>query len=675
MRKEKSALLALVLMLTLIISPHVAYGSEEESESQGPYFLIEASSPSEEGFPLKETSVTTNINGIIAETYVTQTYANEGKTPINAKYVFPIYNGATVHGMKMTVGDNVVTAEIKEKEEAIEEYEQAKSEGKSASLLQQKTSDVFTMDVSNIMPGDIVSIEIHYTQLIVSTEGTYQFVFPTVVGPRYVNPFRDIDDDNWALIPYCKNEDKLSSKYNINVSISAGVPISYLKCKTHDTNIKWNEDGSAQINLQNPKDFAGNRDYILEYKLTGKTFAPGLMLHTDETENFFMLMVQPPEQYELSDIPPREYIFVLDVSGSMFGYPIDTAKELINDLVANLKETDLFNLILFSGASIEMAPQSVPATKENIQRATRLINRQNGGGGTELAPALEKAVAYERDENISRSVVVITDGYIFGESEIFDIINENVDTTSFFSFGIGSSINRSLIDGIAKAGLGEAFVVTDSEDAEATSKRFRKYIQNPVLTDIDITFEGFDTYDVEPAKIPTLFAERPIIVFGKWQGEPTGTIEITGKTGNGNYASKINISEVEALEYNNVIPYLWARTKVERLTGYGASNYEEDEIRREVTEIGLKYSMMTPYTSFVAVVDKVRNTDMKATDIDQPLPLPENVSHFAIGGYTVGSEPKGIILIAAAIIIAGALYGRKRKAKRGFAKHGFSGNS
>lgn len=253
---------------------------------------------------------------MIAETYVTQTYVNEGKEPINASYVFPASTKVTVHGMKMEIGDHVVTAKIKEKEEGKEEFEQAKSEGKSSSLLEQERPNVFTMNVANIMPGDTVRLELHYTELIVSTEGTYQFVFPTVVGPRYKSVSGDTDagGEPWVETPYLKEGDTPPGSYNICVRLAAGVPITDLTSGSHKVDIAWEEKLAAQVTLSGEEEFAGNRDFILDYKLTGQDISSGLMLGTGDKEKFFMLMVQPPVRVKTEDIPPREYIFVLDVS-------------------------------------------------------------------------------------------------------------------------------------------------------------------------------------------------------------------------------------------------------------------------------------------------------------------------------------------------------------------------
>lgn len=669
MKKTKLWLWILLSLLLFTMAPARAYAAEsgDEDVTLAPYFFIENADPSLDSFPLKATDVVTNIDGVIAETYVTQTYTNAGTRPINARYVFPASAKVSVHGMKMILKDKVVTAQIREKEEAKEEFEQAKSEGKSASLLEQQRANVFTMSLANIMPGDVVRIELHYTELITPTEGTYRFVFPTVVGPRYCSPALDENGETneWVDTPYLEEGQTPDASYNISVSLAAGVPITALSCKSHDIKVAQETESTVKVTLSNPQEYSGNRDFILDYQLTGQDVSCGLMLSEGEDENFFLLMMQPPERFDPEDIVPREYIFVLDISGSMYGYPLDTAKELIRDLVASLKETDKFNLVLFADDVIPLSGKSLPATSANISRAVNLIDNADGGGGTKLLNALKYATALPADDSFSRSVVVITDGYIWNEKEIYEHIRQNVTSASFFSFGIGTSVNRYLVEGIANVGTGEAFIVTDAEDAADTASRFRTYIQSPLLTDIQLGFEGFDAYDIEPAAQPTLFARTPIVLFGKWRGEPSGTIRLTGKSASRDYVQEISVADVTPLPDDNALPYLWARKRVEQLSDY--SLCEEDEVKQEITQLGLTYSIMTPYTSFIAVVDTVRNQDLTSTDVKQPSPLPSGVSNFAVSsGYTIGSEPDEILLFCmlALTLALGACFRRRRYAKQ-----------
>lgn len=669
MRKKKNWLCVIVMLFVLTLCSHAVYaeGADEDDDvTLAPYFFVEGADPSIDRLPLKGTDVQTTINGTIAETYVVQTYANEGKNPINARYVFPASTQVTVHGMTMEIGSHVVTAQIREKEEAKKEFEQAKSEGKSASLMEEKRPNVFTMDVANIMPGDTVCIKLHYTEMITPTEGVYQFVFPTVTGPRYASPetMEEAQEDDWVESPYMEEGSTSEGTYDIMVNLSTGVPITDLKCGTHKTSVEWNGQSVAKVTLEDTDDYAGDRDFILEYKLTGEKLRSGLMLYKGEEENFFQLTMQPPKRYEAEEVPPREYIFVLDVSGSMNGYPLDTAKALIRNLVKNLKKTDRFNVILFSDIVSEMSLEPVSATDINIDCAMKLIDMQEGGGGTELAQALQCAVDDPERKGVARSIVVITDGYISDEEEIFELIGEHMDSASFFPFGIGSSVNRYLMEGIAGTGMGEAFIVTDDAAAEETAERFRTYIEAPLLTDIQLDFDGFDVYDVEPAKISTLYAERPVVVFGKWKGEPSGTIRISGKTGTKDYSETIKVFDAEPTEDNGAIRYLWARKRLETLTDYGFSKFDKS-VKAEVTALGLDYSMITPYTSFVAVLDTVRNTEGESTDVDQPSPLPAGVSNLAVGGYLIGAEPTDLMLaVMMGIVLFAGIWFRKRERRR-----------
>ncbi len=672
MRKKRNPLPLLLTALLLLLNPSAAFGApyEEDDEDQtlAPYFFVEDGDPATDSFPLKETKVSTTINGSIAETYVTQTYTNEGQRAIHANYVFPASTKVSVHGMKMEIGDQVITAKIKEKEEAKEEFEEAKEEGKSASLLEQQRANVFTMDVANVMPGDSIRIELHYTELITATEGTYQFVFPTVTGPRYPSPSEDsaAGNNQWAASPYLMEGDTPPGAYGIEVNLSAGVPVSHIDSSSHQIQVTPHGDSTTKVTLSNPEDFAGDRDFILNYQLKGDAVDCGLTLNEGtETgeENFFMLMVQPPQRYEPEDILPRDYIFVIDISGSMSGYPLDTAKTLIQRLVSSLNSSDSFNLVLFSNEATPMSSAPLAATQANIEQALLFIDQLEGGGGTELAPALQMAINTPNPDHKTRSIVTITDGYLLGEREIFDLIDDNLKEANFFSFGIGTSVNRYLIEGMAKTGGGEAFVATNSQEAEEEAKLFQKYIQAPILTDLEVTYGGFQVYDVEPSVVSTLYAERPIILFGKWKGQPSGTITITGKSGSQDYSMKIPVDQVTPSDANHVIPYLWARTRVEQLTNYGSYEELTPQVKAEVTQLGLAYSMLTPYTSFIAVTDTIRNQTGEGTDVKQPLPLPSQVSNLAVG-YTSGSEPGTMFLLSAAAALVLFSFFRQRKKER-----------
>ncbi len=248
----------------------------------------------------------------------------------------------------------------------------------------------------------------------------------------------------------------------------------------------------------------------------------------------------------------------------------------------------------------------------------------------------------------------MTDGYVDGEQGVFQYIRENLNHSNVFAFGIGSSVNRYLIEGVAKAGMGEPFIVSNPSEAATIAGKFREYIQTPLLTDVQVKSIGFDTYDVSPVPQPDLLAQRPIIVFGKWRGPLSGTIELHGKGGRGDYASSFDVSQVQPEENNRALRYLWARSRIAELSDYGFGEPSDDAVK-EITSLGLKYSLLTQYTSFVAVMEKVRNTSGGADDVEQPLPLPVGVSDLA-----VGSEPELIWLAALGALLGLFGIGYKR---------------
>jgi Ca-activated chloride channel homolog len=741
------------LILALVFAAALAMGgpaeaAESTEKTLSPYFVLEGAGgeSATEAFPLKSTEVKASVNGVIAEVTVTQVYANEGKEPIHARYVFPASTRASVHGMKITIGDQAVVAKIREKTEAKQEFEKAKSEGKSASLLEEHRPNVFQMSVANILPGDRVEVELHYTELLVPEEGTYQFVYPTVVGPRYSRPAREgapvpdeaasspdrngapgsasalaravhavwsgqgsspkpdghspgaegaaaeskaaaasmegtapqsdeavqesgdaaPEKEDWVRSPYLHDSVESPSLFDIQVTLSTGLPLQEVASPSHAVNVAWEGQALARVSLADPSRSGGNRDFILSYRLAGREIESGLLLYKGETENFFLLMVQPPERVRAADVPPREYLFVLDVSGSMSGFPLDTAKAVIRDLIGHLRETDLFDVVLFSGDSRVMSPVSLPATQENVRRAISMIEREGGGGGTELEQALATATGIPRRGNFSRTVVVITDGFIMADKEVFRRIEGNLGRTNFFCFGIGSSVNRYLVEGIARAGMGEPFVVTDPSEAAPAARRFREYIESPVLTGLEVRYDGFQAYDVEPSALPDLFARRPIVLFGKWRGDLKGEVEISGRDARGRYARSFRVSDVKPLPENGALRYLWARTRIARLSDFSSREEGKDDAA-QITSLGLTYSLLTRHTSFIAVLEKIRNPEGQGKDVDHPLPLPQGVSDLAVGGAMAsGDEPELwlLLILAGGSLVSVALLRRRRTLSR-----------
>ena len=636
----KAILFTLVIMVLLPLGLAVKGGGQalaQETESDdktlSPYFFVKSDDSSVDQLPLKSTSVVANISGPIADVAVAQVYRNEGRKPIEAIYVFPASTRASVYGMKMSVGERTITAQIQKREEARQSYEQAKQEGKSASLLEQNRPNVFQMNVANILPGDEIKTELRYTEIVIPTDNIYEFVYPTVVGPRYSNQPAAAapSSEKWSQNPYLHEGEAAPYSFDIKARVAAGVPIQEMSCPSHKATIAFQEKSVANVELDPGEHSGGNRDFILRYRLAGERIESGLLLYEGKDEKFFLLTAQPPRRVTDESIPPREYIFIVDVSGSMHGFPLEISKKLVGELLSGLRPTDIFNVMTFSGASDLFSDRSVPASPDNVRRALDMVRQHQGAGGTELLPAMKRALGLPRTERFARTIVIATDGYVTVEPEVFDLIREHIGNANVFGFGIGTAVNRHVIEGMARVGAGEPFVVSRADEAPAMAEKFRKYVRSPVLTQIKLDFGGFEAYDVEPSGVPDIFAERPVVVFGKWKGRPQGTITLSGLSGRKKWEQRIDAAGTMPLAHNSALRYLWARSRVTQLSDYNKLQAASERVR-EITKLGITYNLLTAYTSFVAIDEQPRRQGSEAITVKQPLPLPQGVSDLALPG-------------------------------------------
>ena len=682
---QRMAWYALLSALVLLAPPTRAQAAAPSTQAESPYFFVQGAQPGVEALPLKSTDVRVDISGVIADVVVTQRYKNEGTVPIEAKYLFPGSTRAAVNGLNVRIADRLITAQIREKQQARIEYDQARKEGKTAALLEQHRPNVFQMNVANILPGDDVLVELRYNELLVPTDGRYQFVYPTVVGPRYAGTASNAPSETtsgstpahaqaFPAQPVLREGEVSPSAFNLKVNLASPIGIQDIRSPSHAIDTAMDAGSAAKrasVQLAGAASrVSNNRDFILDYRLAGNAIQSGVLLHRGEKENFFLAMVQPPQAVPQAAITPRDYVFVVDISGSMHGFPLDTAKALMRQLLGNLRASDTFNVLLFSGSNRMLAPHSVPATPANVNAAIRTIEQMGGGGSTELLPALRRVYAEPKAPELARTVVVVTDGYVTVESEAFALVRQHLGQANVFAFGIGSAVNRHLMEGLARAGMGEPFIVTRPDEAKAQAERFRKLIESPVLTSVKARFEGIDVYDVEPQQLPDVLAERPVIVFGKWR-EHAGTtppnLIVEGRAAHGPYTQTLPIDVAADGPGTGALRLLWARHRIAALSDEEALTGGEAQ-KAAITKLGLDYSLLTQYTSFIAVDKVVRNPGGRGATANQPSPLPEGVSNLAVGeasalGAAVSSTPEPETWAAMLVVLAvlGAQAARRQR--------------
>ena len=622
--------------------------------------------------PLKHTDVKANISGFIARVTVTQTFHNPYDEKIEAVYVFPLPHTAAIDDMTMTVGERRIVGLIKRRAEAQAIYQEAIKQGKTASLLEQERPNIFTQSVGNIQPNDEVRIEISYIDVLDYDMGTHEFHFPMVVGPRYIpgtpitkmpelpdelegkvgelegtlDGVRDgadpsgtgvapdtdrVPDASRITPPVLKPGYRTAHDISLAVSLDAGVPIQDIKIVNHKAEVNRVEASGATAVLS-PADSIPNKDFVMKYAVVGEKPEMAILAHSNGPEQgYFMLMIQPKLDAELTEAPPREIVFLVDVSGSMRGEPTHKVKETMHHFLRRTKPNDTVQVITFSNRADKLFEKPVPATQANIEHALNFTQQMRGGGGTEMLNAIKLVLNEPVDRERVRIVVMLTDGYIGNEAEIIAEIDRRAgDQIRFSALGIGTSPNRYLIDGVAKHGGGLADVIALNTDPGPLVAQIAERIHRAQLAKIQIDWNGLSVYETYPRRIPELWAGRPVLMFGRYGAGGSEKIELSGSAEGKPLKYKLHVTLPDAQPAHDVLSKVWARKKIEDISAqlYTAN---APEIIEEITNIALTHRLMTQYTSFVAVDENDMqpiNQEAKAPrQVVVPVPLPEGTDY------------------------------------------------
>jgi Ca-activated chloride channel family protein len=614
--------------------------------TQGALQVIDPNGKPKALCPLKHTDVKAQISGFISRVVVTQEFENTFKEKIEAVYTFPLPQNAAVDDMTMIVGDRTVRGKILRREEAQAVYEAAKSNGQTASLLDQERPNIFTQSVANILPGEQIKITISYVETLKYEDGSYEFVFPMVVGPRYVPgaatgaqgngfaPDTTQVPDASRVTPRPEPDGmRAGHDVSIDVSLDAGVPIDALDSKTHEVSVERSDDRRALVRLKDQATIP-NKDFILRYDVAGKKIEDALLTHATDKGGFFTLILQPPDRVTVEDVTPKELVFVLDTSGSMSGFPIEKAKETMKLALDNLYPYDTFNVITFSGDEHILFPEPVPATKENLAKAQAFLESRTGGGGTEMMKAIKASMDPSDAQGHVRIVVFMTDGYVGNDLEIIGEVQKHPNAR-VFAFGIGGAVNHFLLDNMARYGRGEVEYVGLNDDGAAAARRMHERVRNPLLTDISIDWNGLPVVDVYPKTVPDLFSAKPVILTGRYTGNGRGTIRLKGKMSGRDFVREIPV-DFSNTQQHDVLATLWARTRVDDLMSQDFIGVQQgtmkEEVKQAITQLGLDYRLMTQFTSFVAVEEMVVTDGGQPRRIDVPVEVPEGVNRAAVFG-------------------------------------------
>lgn len=591
-------------------------------------------------FPLKHTEVQAKIAGNLSRIEVIQSFENPFNKPLEAVYVFPLPDEAAVDEMEIKIGEKIIKGSIKKREEAQEIYQQAKKEGRTAGLLEQERDNIFTQSLANIQPGEQIDVTIRYADSLKFIGGNYEFVFPMVVGPRYI-PGTPIDgsgdtnqvpDASRITPPIIPEGMRSRHDINIHVEINAGLPINNITSPSHQIQIEKNGEIS-QIQLAG-EDTIPNKDFILRYQVAGKTTQSTVLTQKDQRGGHFTLYFIPALEYQTSEIVPKDVVFLIDTSGSQEGAPLKQCQELMRHFIHSLNPDDTFAIIDFATTTRQLSSTPLPNTPANIIKAIDYINKLDANGGTELLNGIQAVLKFPVNSHRLRSIVLLTDGYIGNENEILAKVQRELKPGNrLYSFGAGSSVNRFFLNRIAEIGRGTSTIIRYDEPVQTTVEKFCQEISNPVLTNIQITWEGAgETPIIYPTNTPDLFAQQPLVLFSKKPDGIAGKLHISGVVaGNQTYQKTFDINfEVTG---NPAIAQLWGRAKIKDLMNQMFS-YETIEGVEAVTETALTYQLLSQYTAFVAVSEDVRvDGNSETISVQVPVEMPEEVSREAVFGF------------------------------------------
>jgi len=588
--------------------------------------------------PLEHTDVKAQLTFTIGSVTVTQQYHNPYSGKIEAVYVFPLPDDAAVRDFILQIGDRRIRGIIREREEATKIYLEARRQGHVASLMTQERPNIFTQRVANIEPGRRIDVSITYFHTLRYQEGEFTFVYPMVVGPRY-NPAGLHEGVGAAPagappgasqqrteVQYLRPEQIAANDISVEVAIDAGAEIGQISSPTHAIRATQLAGGKAVVTLS-PNDRIPNRDFVLRYKVAGEKIRAGLAVHRDETGGTFALLIHPPDT--LKDVPrtAREMIFVIDCSGSMNGRPLDVAKRALVKCLKRLEPDDSFQILRFSDRVTVFNRIPIAATVDNVQRGIAFTEALFTDGGTEMQEVIRMALDLPVAPGRRRIVSLLTDGFIGNDREVVAFARAHLGSARIFSFGVGSSVNRYLLEALARVGRGVSTFVTLDESTEIAAEELYKRVEHPALSDLKIDWGGMNVVDVQPSPLPDLYLGRPVMITGRFKGEAPARVRISGRAGEKGFEAAIAVDPNEPGTRHAALPAVWARTKIAGLHDALIGSGDSREIIDEIRTLSLRYGLLSEFTAFVAVDSLSRTAGEFGTTVVQPVSVPNGVQY------------------------------------------------
>lgn len=627
--------------------------------------------------PTLKTDVQITVTGLIVRTTVRQEFTNPSKDWGEGIYVFPLPETAAVDHLRMKIGERIIEGQVKERGEAKKVYEQAKQEGKRASLVEQERPNIFTTSVANIAPGDRITVEIEYQETVRYDQGKFSLRFPMVVGPRYIPGTPVVIEDQPPGHGWSLDTDRVTdasritppvqhpaqgpiNPVSLSIDLAPGFPLGTVESPYHPILTIAEPDGRQHITLR-ADNVPADRDFQLIWQpAPGHSPTMALFREQRDGDHYAFLMAMPPVGSD-QPTPPiaRETIFVIDTSGSMSGTSIEQAKAALLLALNRLTAQDRFNVIQFNSVTHVLFSQPRPVRTDTLRTAVHYVEQLKANGGTEILPALKMALKGSAPASHLRQVIFLTDGQVGNEDELFEVIRSQLGTSRLFTIGIGSAPNSHFMRKAAEFGRGTfTHIGSTSEVKDQMDAIFRK-LELPVLTDIHI--EGWEEpIEMFPPRIPDLYDGEPVVVVVKGRSLPE-SIAIRGLIGTNPWKTSVTLNEREPREGLSVY---WARQKIASLMGQQRYGQDESTLRQAVLNVALAHHLVSKYTSLVAVdVTPARPVEKSLQTHTMKTNLPEGQDYQAIFGLpnTATNGQLQILLGLLALATAAMLWRVRRQ--------------
>lgn len=643
-RNPLIAPLVVVFILLLTVKLVVAMPSKLDQQQQTEMTLDEVTAGtllmktdqagSFHSLPLQQTDVKMTITGPIARSVLTQTFSNPADEWLEAVYAFPLPENAAVDHMDLLVGERIIQGQIKEKQEAEKAYSEAKQQGKKTALVQQHRPNLFTTSVANIPPKGQIRVRLEYQQQLTWRDQQFSVRFPMAITPRYM-PAEQLPatqrieiqqqvSGGWSILPgEIPNVVPLDNEQQqvraeevgdttIAVTLNAGFPLSEVSSRYHEIIRNDGGDGTVTINLK-AGSVRPDKDFELVWKPHVK-HQPKAAFFTEQ--DYGLLMVMPPEMKNPMAETARETIFIIDTSGSMGGASIRQAREALAMAIERLNPQDSFNVIEFNSSSSVLFAMPQQATNNNKQIALSFVRALQSGGGTEMLPALKRALTMTvNNKTALQQVIFITDGAVGNETQLLEYVQSELGNKRLFTVGIGSAPNSYFMKEAAHFGRGTySFISSPMEVQEKMQALFNR-IESPVLTNLKLTTDA----DVEllPEKLPDLYAGEPVSIVINSKGKTLAKAVLSGRLGNTQWQQELVLDKGAQ---QSGLSVHWGREKIRHWMRAAIRGVSQDQVREEVLKLALKHHLVSQYTSLVAV------------DVTPSRPMDEHLDKKAIDG-------------------------------------------